>query len=600
MLRGKKGFLLVVTCVLVVAPILITFGTSFYITESKDSSYTIHEPIKISSDTALAANAVKGSGNETDPFILEGWKINAKDHNYGIYIHKTSKYVIIRNCWIEASSSHEDSGIFIEDVTPGTVTVVNNTVERCWKGIVVQGVNSTKIINNTIRFNGAYGIAYYGYYDEHYVKKNANYVTIENNTCTQNFNIGIYLSGVENSSISGNLIADNKKWGLYYALGSFNRISSNSFIQNKKNAGLDYYFVFEFAYFINRDDRKLLTETFGGNYWSDYKGTGNYTVWEWLSQGEYPLRVFDINPLLESPHNYIPKKVYIIELSLLMTVIFVFGVVGGIVTAKALPQVITNDSTLTQIYIMIIKSGLGILLIQNALILVFVLNFRGMETFDEMGLISVSIFHLDLFGFTFLGIGYLFYSSLQNDTKAQYIQVGAFLLGWVVCRIIIQYIIPFGIVLHEYDEPLNYQTFAFYLVYRGFYENYYDLSFPLEDYYGFDSPPLIIILTFVVGGLLLYLASRSLPQEFNERGVTLFKIYGIVNVILIFILPLIYYQERNIIGIFTYNQLTAEIPLLIKVTVVPILGLCAFGYMFHEIRLLKGRAISNFDENDNK
>jgi len=181
-----------------VTSFLLVDGRPLYIQGSQSAFYTLHNPIEISSDAELAANAIKGSGNETDPFILEGWQIDAKDNGYGVYIHNTTKHLIVRNCWITASSSPKDSGIFIKDVYPGTVTVANNTVGRCWKGIEIRDINATRIINNTIRLNGAYGIAYYGYYDynNNDTSPYTYYASIENNTCIQNFNIGIFVSSI--------------------------------------------------------------------------------------------------------------------------------------------------------------------------------------------------------------------------------------------------------------------------------------------------------------------------------------------------------------------------------------------------------------------
>lgn len=582
-----KGFLIVVICLLSFVPFLLVLGRSFNIQETHASFYINHEPIEISTDLELEAIAGKGVGNETDPFILEGWHINAKDYGYGIYIHGTTKHFIIRNCWIEADSSPKDSGIFIDDVYPGTVTIANNTVERCWKGIEIRDINATSIINNSLRFNGAFGISYYGVY-EYFSNDTSPYTffaSIENNTCVQNFNIGIYLAGVSNSSITGNLIADNKEYGLYYKYGSCTRFKLNSFIHNEKQVAMDYDWFILSAYFI-KDDPDFLTETFRGNYWSDYKGTGNYTVWKGINPFEVLIQVIDLDPLLESPIYYSPPPMYIVELSVLLLIIIIIGAFGGLIAIKSIPQVVSNPLTLQKVYVSIIRSGLVILVIQNVLIGIFVFNFQGMHTFNDIEYISFSIFHLDLLGFTLLGTGFIFYSTLTSETKKQYFLGGLLLLSWVICRIIIQYIIPFGLVLHEYGEPLNFQTFAFYMIYRGFYESNYDLNFPFEDYFGFDSPPVILFLTFMMSGLLLYTASRVIPKIRDERGLAFFKLYGVVNAILCFILPFIYYQERNIIGLFTYNWLTAHIPLFFKVIVVPVLGLCTFGFMLRDSKFL--------------
>ncbi|MHA2156445.1 MAG: right-handed parallel beta-helix repeat-containing protein, partial [Candidatus Hodarchaeales archaeon] len=554
----------------------------------KSSFYELHQPIEISSDEQLAENAVKGSGSELDPYILEKWRINAKGHKYGIYIQGTTKHFIIRECWLEAESSLVDIGILIEKVSPGTVTIEDNVVERCWKGIVVRNINSTKICNNTVRYNGGYGIAYYGvYYHDANDTSAITYDTIiANNTCSQNFHIGIYVFYIDNCSIVGNLISDNRGWGLYYVGGGNNYINENSFIHNK-----DQVWIYRTIFVVGGDIQHVsyqhfLLGMFNENYWSDYKGTGNYTVW-YEDYSPNKIEVLDLSPQKTSPHEYSPPKMYLIEIISFSVMILVLGVLGGILITKNLPQVISNESTIRNVYITLIRSGLAILVLQNTLILIFVFNFKGMDSFNRLNLISFGIFNLDLIGFGLLGIGYLFYSTLSTQVKEQFMQGGAFFIGWVVCRIVTQYIIPFGFVLHEYGEPLDHQTFALYLVYRGIYESWYRVRFPYEHYSGFDIPSVLLLLTFLVAGLFLYKASRTIPQEYDERGVTLFKWYGIVNVITIFTLPLIYYQESNLIGIFTYNLYAHQGSLLIKVVLIPILGICAFGYMLRETKLMK-------------
>ncbi len=330
---------------------------------------------------------------------------------------------------------------------------------------------------------------------------------------------------------------------------------------------------------------------FKRNYWSDYRGASNYTVWL-DTESPTEVKVYDINPLITSPHKYLPPKMFIIELSIFLTALVAISVLGGGIIVKTSPQVFTNDKTVENIYSTLIRSGLILLILQNVLILVFVsifvINLRGMHAFDEMEIITFSLFHLDLLGFILIGIGYIFLSKYTSTEKGPYKQAGLFLLGWVICRILTQYIIPFGLVLQEYDMPLNYQSFAFYLVYRGFYEEYYHLRFPFDGYpYNnvVASPPMILILTFLVAGLLLYIAARTIPQIRDQNGVLLFRAYGMINMFIIIVLSGFYYQERNIIGVFANNGFITQIALLVKVVLIPILGIITFIYMLRESSL---------------
>ncbi|MBU3902481.1 MAG: right-handed parallel beta-helix repeat-containing protein, partial [Candidatus Thermoplasmatota archaeon] len=62
---------------------------------------TVHEPIHIygNDDFTEENGVVNGSGTESDPYIIEGWDIDASQgSNAGIEIRNTNVYFIIRNC----------------------------------------------------------------------------------------------------------------------------------------------------------------------------------------------------------------------------------------------------------------------------------------------------------------------------------------------------------------------------------------------------------------------------------------------------------------------------------------------------------------------
>ena len=83
----------------------------------------VHEPIYIyGNDGFTVANGVmSGSGTASDPYVIEGWRIEAPRADYGIYIDHTTAYFVIRDCVIERGRT---AGMYLN-------TVSNGRVESC-------------------------------------------------------------------------------------------------------------------------------------------------------------------------------------------------------------------------------------------------------------------------------------------------------------------------------------------------------------------------------------------------------------------------------------------------------------------------------------
>ena len=69
--------------------------------------YTPHPPIYIdeNDDFTLENGVVAGNGTRENPYIIEGWEINACNVYDGIFIRNTDAYFIIRNCYIHDSKA---------------------------------------------------------------------------------------------------------------------------------------------------------------------------------------------------------------------------------------------------------------------------------------------------------------------------------------------------------------------------------------------------------------------------------------------------------------------------------------------------------------
>ncbi|GAG99369.1 unnamed protein product [marine sediment metagenome] len=140
---------------------------------------TPHDPISITSDSDF--EVFLGSGTEEDPYVIEGYSITTTSSN-GIYITYTTKYFIVRNCYVDA----EEIGIYISNVADGTATVIKNTCSNNKWGIGLSSSGSSTVINNTCNNNSINGI---------YLEDSGS-ATVANNTFT-NCGLEIYENSID-------------------------------------------------------------------------------------------------------------------------------------------------------------------------------------------------------------------------------------------------------------------------------------------------------------------------------------------------------------------------------------------------------------------
>ncbi|MEW6069095.1 MAG: PKD domain-containing protein [Candidatus Thermoplasmatota archaeon] len=232
-----------------------------------ENTLASRSPIYINGNSQFtSANGVKsGSGTKENPYIIEGWEINASNAN-GIEIRNTNVYFTIRNCVIYGRKTNYNYGIYFYNVANGKIESVSSYNNSC--GVRLYYSSSTTITASQIYNNFGYcgyGIylysssnntisacqiynnfgCYYGYGIYLYSSSNntISACKIYNNYC------GVYLSSSWNNTITASEIYNNSRyWGGYgvYLYSSWNNTISASKIYN--NSGYwDGYGVYLYS-----------------------------------------------------------------------------------------------------------------------------------------------------------------------------------------------------------------------------------------------------------------------------------------------------------------------------------------------------------------
>jgi parallel beta-helix repeat protein len=157
------------------------------------TSYVSHAPISIGSNADFtSANGVTGGmGTAANPYIIEGWDINASTA-WGIDIENVDAYFIVRGCYIHDGASNYD-GIDLVSCVNGVLD--SNNCTNNYDGIYVESSSDIIVMNNSCNSNEMNGI------DVEYSSS----IVIEDNECSYpNTGSGIYLYSSSDSTVNGN------------------------------------------------------------------------------------------------------------------------------------------------------------------------------------------------------------------------------------------------------------------------------------------------------------------------------------------------------------------------------------------------------------
>lgn len=210
--------------ILILAASSITIAMLSPVAEDSPASisFTQRGLISIVGDLAFTfANGVSsGTGVYGDPYIIDGWEIDASP-GHAISITGTRAYFEIRNCYLHNGTGNSWDGIIMTNVENGTVW--NNVIQNNSHGIHLDASNWNRLFQNNVSLNKWDGIYFDFCHND----------TVDNNTCWNNLYNGIYLSISDNNTLSNNTCNYNNWSGISLEASSNNTINWNNCTINK-------------------------------------------------------------------------------------------------------------------------------------------------------------------------------------------------------------------------------------------------------------------------------------------------------------------------------------------------------------------------------
>ncbi len=190
----------------------------------------ISVPIYINDDNpsnnwTVAKNAgiCTGSGNYSDPYIIEDFIIDGNNLSSCIEIWNSDAYFIIRNCTVSNSAKEDffkEAGIKIAQASNGTL-MDNICTNNNGYGIYLSWCYNITVIGNEVSYNKENGMEIYAFENN-----------ITNNYVNNNEKYGMYLYGA-NNSVSENTVNDNNWNGIDLSSAEYNNITKNNINNNE-------------------------------------------------------------------------------------------------------------------------------------------------------------------------------------------------------------------------------------------------------------------------------------------------------------------------------------------------------------------------------
>jgi parallel beta-helix repeat protein len=167
-----------------------------------------------------------GNGTESDPYVIEGYAIDAGGDGSCISISDTTVHFVIKDgIMTNASALGADPGcgVLLNNVTNGDI--VNVTCHSCdLGGIFVNRSSSIWVMESQCSGNKEYGVLMIGSSD----------CLVSGSDCSFT-GIGVYLFESENCTIEGNTCSHNQDNGIYLESSSRNTVVGNDASDNEVN-----------------------------------------------------------------------------------------------------------------------------------------------------------------------------------------------------------------------------------------------------------------------------------------------------------------------------------------------------------------------------
>jgi len=218
----------------------------------------VHEPIYIGgNDNFTEENGViNGNGTEDNPYIIEGWDINASSA-IGIEIRETDKYFIIRNCYIYGGKSGGYHGIQLYYVINGSIENVTSYHNK--NGIILICASNNQIKDCMTYNNSQYGI---------YLRIDANNNVIANIFAYNNSD-GIHLYYSDNNTIVNCTAYNNAYYGVQVNENCYSNYIGNCIIYSNLH-GIKLYYS---SFYNTVNNTKVYNNTDG--IWADRNAASN-------------------------------------------------------------------------------------------------------------------------------------------------------------------------------------------------------------------------------------------------------------------------------------------------------------------------------------
>ncbi|MEJ2251065.1 MAG: NosD domain-containing protein [Candidatus Lokiarchaeota archaeon] len=195
-----------------------------------------------------------GSGNFSNPYIIEDLVIDGKNSGSCIWIENSNVYFKIENCTLYNSTIDSSyAGIKLDYVNNSKL--INNNISSIFRGITINHGNNNSVIENYVSNTNDAGI---------YIRFSGDNLINENNV-TNTIHYGIYLYRSNKNFILGNIVTDvdrgestdaqDHHGGIFLVKCNENLISGNTAISNWENG----------IYLSSSDNNKITLNNFSHN-----------------------------------------------------------------------------------------------------------------------------------------------------------------------------------------------------------------------------------------------------------------------------------------------------------------------------------------------